>query len=59
VKPIYKSFRGWNEDIRGIHKYGDLPPRARSYIETIEKLAGVKVGWVANGPERSAVINKK
>ena len=59
VKPIYKSIRGWNEDIRGVRKYQDLPSRARSYIETIEKLSGVKVGWVANGPERSAVIIKK
>jgi adenylosuccinate synthase len=58
VKPTYKIMRGWKEDIRGIRKYADLPTRARSYVETIEKLVGVKVGWVANGPERGAVIKK-
>ena len=58
VKPIYKIVKGWKEDIRGVHKYKELPARARAYIETIEKLAGVKVGWVANGPEREAVIKK-
>jgi adenylosuccinate synthase len=50
--------RGWKEDIHGIRKYADLPARARSYVETIEKLVGVKIGWVANGPEREAVIKK-
>ena len=58
VKPKYKIVRGWMEDIRGIRKYTDLPARARSYVETIEKLVEVKVGWVANGPERTAVIKK-
>jgi adenylosuccinate synthase len=58
AKPIYKAVRGWKEDIRGIRKYKDLPSRARAYVETIEKLVGVRIGWVANGPEREAVIKK-
>lgn len=58
VTPVYRSLRGWRTDIRGIRKYADLPARARQYVETIEKLTSVKVGWVANGPEREAVIRK-
>jgi len=58
VKPIYKTVRGWEKDIREIRKYKELPARARAYVETVEKLAGVKIGWVANGPEREAVIKK-
>ncbi|MBI5842059.1 MAG: adenylosuccinate synthase [Chloroflexi bacterium] len=58
VQPVYKSLRGWKDDIRGIRKYKDLPARARTYVETIEKLVGIKIGWVANGPEREAVIKK-
>jgi len=58
VKPIYKILRGWREDVHGIRKYADLPARARAYVETIEKLVGVRVGWVSNGPERAAVIRK-
>ncbi len=56
VKPIYRTMRGWKEDIRGIRKYGKLPARARAYVQAIEKLVGVPVGWVANGPEREAVM---
>ena len=58
VSPIYKTARGWKADIRGIRKYKDLPARARAYVETIEKLVGAPVGWVANGPERDAVMKK-
>ena len=58
VKPIYKTVKGWRTDIRGIRKFSDLPAKARAYVELIEKLSGVKVGWVANGPEREAVIKK-
>ncbi len=56
VTPIYKTVRGWKEDIRGIRRYARLPARARTYVEAIEKLTGAPVGWVANGPEREAVI---
>ncbi len=58
VSPVYRTVRGWKEDIRGIRRYKDLPARARAYVEVIERLVGAKVGWVANGPEREAVMRK-
>ena len=59
VRPLYKTVRGWKQDIRDIRKYADLPARAKAYVETIEKLAGAPVGWVANGPQREAVMVKR
>ena len=56
AKPIYKTVKGWRKDIRGIRKFKDLPARAQAYVETVERITGVKIGWVANGPEREAVI---
>lgn len=58
ARPVYKTVRGWGEDIRGVRRYKDLPTRARAYVETLEKLVGTKIGWVANGPEREAIIKK-
>jgi adenylosuccinate synthase len=58
VEPVYRSLRGWKEDIRAVRTYRDLPARARAYIETIERLVGAKIAWVANGPEREAVMKK-
>ncbi len=59
VKPLYRTVRGWKQDIRGVRRYADLPPRARAYVELIEKLVVAPVGWVANGPEREAVMVKR
>jgi len=58
VEPVYRSFRSWNEDIRGIRKFDHLPKNARRYVEAIEKEVGVPVRFVSNGPEREAVIKR-
>lgn len=59
VKPIYRTLRGWQCDIIRARRYADLPPRARQYVETIERLVGVPVRWISVGPEREAVIRKR
>lgn len=58
ARPIYRALRGWQCDITRVRRYADLPPRARQYVETIEKLVGVPVRWVSVGPEREAVIQR-
>jgi adenylosuccinate synthase len=58
AQPIYRALRGWRSDITRVRKYADLPPRARQYVETIEKLVGVPVRWISVGPEREATIKK-
>ena len=56
AKPIYKNFKGWNCDIRGISEYSKLPDNARRYIEFIEEQIGVKITMVSNGPRRDEII---
>ncbi|MBL6959785.1 MAG: adenylosuccinate synthase [Anaerolineales bacterium] len=58
VKPIYETLPGWQSDIRGVRKFSDLPPEAQAYVERVEELVGVRVGWVANGPEREALMER-
>lgn len=55
-KVIYKTFKGWNEDITNIKKYEDLPENCRKYIEFIENHLNVKVSMVSVGPERTQNI---
>ncbi len=59
VQPVYRTLKGWREDIRGVRKYSDLPARARQYVELIEKVVGVPVRWISVGPEREAVIKRR
>jgi len=55
VKPIYETFPGW-EKVEGISKYDSLPDSAKAYIETIERVSGVKVGIISTSPDRNDTI---
>ena len=55
-KPVYKVFKGWKCDIRGIQKYEDLPENCRKYIEFIEKHIGFPITMISNGPGREDII---
>ena len=55
-EPEYDEMAGWKEDITGVREYGDLPKEARVYVEYVEEVVGVPVGWVSVGPERSQLI---
>ena len=55
VKPIYETFPGW-EKVEGISDYEQLPDSAKAYIETIERVSGVKVGIISTSPDRDDTI---
>lgn len=56
VKPVYRSFPGWIEDISGVRKFKDLPPECKNYINFISKFLSVKIKFVSVGAERNANI---
>ena len=56
VKPIYKSFKGWNCSTKGIKKFDDLPDNAKIYIEELEKFIEAKVASISTSPERNDTI---
>ncbi len=58
-KVVYKTLKGWSEDISNITKYEDLPVNCRNYIEFIENHLGVKVSLVSVGPERTQNIYRE
>ncbi len=44
---------GWNQEITGITRIGDLPAAAQAYVKRIEAALGAPVECVSVGPERS------
>lgn len=56
IKPVYKTFKGWNKPTKGITKYQDLPKEAKQYLKAIENLTGVKIKYVSTGPKRNEII---
>ncbi len=59
AKPVWKVFKGWKSDIRGIKNYEELPKECRDYIEAIEQEIGVPITMVSNGPGRNEIIIRK
>ena len=56
VKPVYKSFKGWQSSTKGIKKFDDLPDNAKSYIKELEKFLETKVSSISTSPERNDTI---
>ncbi len=59
VKPIYKYFDGWTEDISNIREYEDLPENCKKYIEFIQTYTKTSVSLVSVSPERTGNIIRK
>lgn len=58
VKPIYKSFKGWNCDLGGIHGYDELPKELKEYTSFLEAELGVPVSIISVGPDRTETLLK-
>ncbi|HHJ10059.1 MAG TPA: adenylosuccinate synthase [Bacteroidetes bacterium] len=56
IKPVYKSFKGWSQDISGIRMYRDLPEELKAYKNFIEKETGIPITIISVGPDREAVV---
>ncbi len=59
VKPVWRTFPGWTCSTRAARHWGDLPERARSYLEWIEREAGVPIASVSVGAEREAEVARQ
>jgi adenylosuccinate synthase len=55
VKPIYKTFKGWNNSV-GIREFDKLPKDAQDFVKTIEEISKTKVGIISTSPERDDTI---
>jgi adenylosuccinate synthase len=57
-EPIYEEFDGWDDSVQEATSYEEMHPHARTYIERIEELVGIKVSIVSVGPKRSQTFKK-
>jgi adenylosuccinate synthase len=56
AEPVVEMLPGWQEDLRSLRRYEDLPGNARRYLDRIESLVGAPVSIVGVGPERSQTL---
>jgi adenylosuccinate synthase len=56
AEPVYVELPGWDRLPTDARDVVDLPMPARTYVETIERMAGVPFCLVSVGPDRSETI---
>ncbi len=56
LKPIYKDFEGWDEDITGLIDFNSLPKNLKNYISYLEKELEIPIGIISVGPDRLQTI---
>ncbi len=58
-KPVYKTLSGWCAPTGKIKSFKKLPANAKIYIQTLEKLTGVKAYMISVGAKREDIITIK
>ncbi len=56
VEPIYKSFKGWSEDLTICRKKSDLPQNFLDYIQYLETELALPIHIISVGPDREQTI---
>ena len=56
IKPIYKTFPGWNKSTKGIKNIDELPENAKNYIYAVEDFIGTRISSISTSPEREDTI---
>ena len=56
--PIYKEFDGWLSSTEGITQYSELPEKAKTFIEYIEKFIECSASIISTGPSRDQTISR-
>ncbi|MCL4219849.1 MAG: adenylosuccinate synthase [Phycisphaerales bacterium] len=57
VEPVYETLPGFSHDITSARSMDELPGPARAYLDRIRSFAGIPIGLVSVGPERSQTIS--
>jgi len=55
-EPIYEELPGWDQDIRNVRRFSDLPENTKKYLKAIEDMAGMPLFVVSVGPGRDETI---
>jgi adenylosuccinate synthase len=56
IEPIYAKLPGWQSSTYGVASYEQLPDKAKSYLDFVERESGAKIAIVSTGPDREQTI---
>ena len=56
AEPVYEELSGWQTSTAGARTLGDLPAKARQYLDRLAELMGVPFGLISTGAVRDDTI---
>jgi len=56
AEPVYEELSGWQTSTAGARTLGDLPAKARQYLDRLSELVGVPFGLISTGAVRDDTI---
>lgn len=56
IKPVYKEFEAWQQDMTKMRSKNEFPKQFSEYISFIEDFVGVPINIVSVGPDRDQTI---
>lgn len=59
IKPHFKTFKGWSEDLTGVRNYNELPETFRNYMDYVGEQVGQPMSVISVGPDREQTIMVK
>ncbi|WP_018620875.1 adenylosuccinate synthase [Spirosoma luteum] len=59
VKPVYKSFKGWQTDLTDIRSFSDVPSELATYVYFLEDTLGLPINFISTSPDREAIIHRQ
>ena len=51
------TLKGFNENLREITSYDNLPEAAKTYVKTVEEILGIPIVMVGVGPGRAQTLS--
>ena len=58
VAPVYKNYKGWNQDLGPSLEFDDMPEALKTYTDFLEKNLETPISMISTGPEREKLILK-
>jgi adenylosuccinate synthase len=56
AEPVYETLPGWGEPTEDARSRADLPNRAGAFLDRLEELVGVPIGYISVGSKREQII---
>lgn len=56
IEPVYKTLKGWNQGLKGLNKFDQLPAELLEYVAFIEEEVKVPINIISTGPDRIETI---